>query len=288
MRRGLITVGLVLAMVLPATPVRAGSSAGTLVFSSVFGSSRSDTGLYTMPAGGGTETKFTGTNGAYRPRWAPDGSGLAYIQGRNIRWVDANGSNDHLLLGHDALPAHHANLTTIAWSPDGAQLLLPLYSPHYRRVRLYRVVLANKRFHVVLRGASEADWSTTGRIVAVKRNSVVTMDPDGSHRTEIYGPSAQWLRWSPDASMLVFQREVKHSGEIFVMGADGSNPTNLTNSKAYDWSPSWSPDSTRIVWSRSPTVQDRGNLFVMDADGSNRTWLTSTPDLDEYEPDWKA
>ena len=88
--------------------------------------------------------------------------------------------------------------------------------------------------------------------------------------------------------MLVFQRDIKRSGEIFVMGADGSNPTNLTNSKAYDWSPSWSPDSTRIVWSRSPTVQDRGNLFVMDADGSNRTRLTSTPDLDEYEPDWKA
>ena len=32
MRRGLITVGLVLAMVLPATPVRAGSSVGTLLF----------------------------------------------------------------------------------------------------------------------------------------------------------------------------------------------------------------------------------------------------------------
>jgi TolB protein len=280
-------------MVVPATPVRAGSSVGTLVFSSVFGASRSDTGLYTMPAGGGAETKFAGTEGAYRPRWAPDGSGLAYIHARSIRWIDANGSNDHLLLGHAALPAHHANLTTIAWSPDGTQLLLPLYTSRYRHVRLFRVVLANKRFHLVLKGASEADWSTTGRIAAVKGSGVLTMDPDGSNRTEIYGHPSRWLRWSPDSSMLVFQRNVKYSnrrysGDIFVMGADGSNPTNLTNSKAYDWSPSWSPDSTRIVWSRGPTVQDRANLFVMDAGGSNRTRLTSTPDLDEYEPDWKA
>ncbi len=286
MRRGLITVDVVLAMIVPATPVRAGS-AGTLVFS-VFAASKADGGLYTMAASGGVETKFAGTYGAYRPRWAPDGSGLAYIHARSIRWIGADGSNDHLLLGHAALPTHHANLTTIAWSPDGTQLLLPLYSIGYRRVRLYRVVLANKHFHVVLKGASKADWSTTGRVAAVKGNSVLTMDPDGSNRTEIYGHDVDWLRWSPDASMLGLQRDIKRSGEIFVIGADGSNPTNLTNSKAFDWTPSWSPDSTRIVWSRSPTVQDRGNLFVMDADGSNRTRLTSTPDLDEYEPDWKV
>jgi TolB protein len=115
---------------------------------------------------------------------------------------------------------------------------------------------------------------------------VLTLDPDGSNITEIYSRGAEWLRWSPDASMLVLQRLVHGSGEIFVMGADGSNPTNLTKSKAYDWSPSWSPDNTRIVWSRGPTIQDPGNLFVMDADGSNRTRLTSTPGLDEYEPDW--
>ena len=230
-----------------------------------------------MPAGGGAETKFAGTDGAYRPRWAPDGSGLAYIHARSIRWIDANGSNDHLLLGHDALPAHHANLTTIAWSPDGTQLLLPLYTtPLPSRAALS----SGAREQALPRGAQ---GRLRGRLVDDRsdrrREGEQRGDdgPDGSHRTEIYGPSAQWLRWSPDASMLVFQRNLKHSGEIFVMGADGSNPTNLTNSKAYDWSPSWSPDSTRIVWSRSPTVQDRGNLFVMDADGSNRTRLTSTP-----------
>ncbi len=88
--------------------------------------------------------------------------------------------------------------------------------------------------------------------------------------------------------MLVVQRTIKRSGEIFVMGFDGSNPTNLTTSERYDWSPSWSPDGSRIVWSRSRRIQDRGNLFVMDADGSHKTQLTSTPKLDEYEPDWKA
>ena len=156
-----------------------------------------------MPASGGAETKFAGTYGAYRPRWAPDGSGLAYIHARSIRWIDADGSNDHLLLGHAALPAHHANLTTIAWSPDGTQLLLPLYTIGYRLVRLYRVRARDQALSRGAQGSAEADWSTTDRIAAVKGNSVLTMDPDGSNRTEIYGYDVSWLRWSPDASMLV-------------------------------------------------------------------------------------
>jgi Tol biopolymer transport system component len=277
---------MLLALVLPAVPGHAGT-VGTLVFS-VFARSNTNAGLHTMPATGGAETKLPGTTFDYRPRWAPDGSGLAYIHGRSIRWIDANGSNDHLLIGHAAMPAHHNNPSTIAWSPDGLELLLPLYSSGFRTVRLYRVDVATKHFHLVLKGAFDADWSTTNRIAAVKAGTIMTMDPDGSNRTVIYGHDAVWLRWSPDASMLALQRNFPNGGDIIVLGSDGSNPTNLTSSRAFDWSPSWSPDSTKIVWSKSRRVQDPGDLFVMDANGSNVTQLTATPKLDEYEPDWAA
>ena len=284
-RRALMTIG-VLTLFIPAAPAHA-TSAGTLVFSG-FSTNPKNAGLHTMPATGGTETKLAGTQTAYRPRWAPDGSGVAYIHARSIRWINADGSNDHLLIGHNAMPAHHWHLSTIAWSPDGTQLLLPLYTYGYRLVRLYRVDVATKHFDVVLKGASKADWCPTGRIVAIKAGSIMTMDPDGSHRTVIASGDPDWIRWSPDGSMLTLQQSVRRSGDIFVMDADGSHLTNLTTSKAYDWSPSWSPDSTKIVWSRSATFQDPGDLFVMDADGSNRTRLTSTAHLDEYEPDWTA
>jgi TolB protein len=286
MRRVFVVLGVVLALVVPASPGGAGT-AGTLVFS-VFSAFNMKAGLHTMPSSGGATTKLPGTTHAYRPRWSPDGSGLAYIDGRSIRWINADGTNDHLLIGHASMPAHHPIPNTIAWSPDGKQLLLSMYTGSFRSARLYRVRLATKRFRVVLNGAAVGDWSSTGGIVAATGSAVVTVDPDGSNRTTIYNHTAQWVRWSPNATMLVLQRNVKRSGEIFVMGADGSNPTNLTKSRAYDWSPSWSPDGTRIVWSRSRQLQDPGNLFVMDADGSNRAQLTSTPHLDEFEPDWKA
>lgn len=286
MRRIFVALGLIVALVAPAAPGHAASS-GTLLFS-VFAGSATKAGLHTMPASGGTETKLVGTDRAFRPRWSPDGSGLAYIHAHGIRWIDADGSNDHLLIGAAAMPGHHPIPNTIAWSPNGKQLLVSVYARSYRTARLYRVRLATKRFRVVLKGSTGGDWSSAGRIAAATSSGVVTLDPDGSHRTTIYGHEVQWIRWSPDASMLVVQRNVKRSGEIVVMGADGSSPTNLTTSKAYDWSPSWSPDGTQIVWSRSKTFQDPGNLFVMNANGSNVMQLTRTPKLDEYEPDWKA
>ncbi|MFL6518156.1 MAG: TolB family protein, partial [Bacillus sp. (in: firmicutes)] len=65
---------------------------------------------------------------------------------------------------------------------------------------------------------------------------------------------------------------------------DGSNQTNLTMNPAFDFDPSWSPDSTKIAF----TSDKGGNteIYVMNAqDGSNQTRLTDNTDSDEF-PAW--
>jgi TolB protein len=282
----LLSIVVMLAAMLPgAAPAGATTVPGTLVFT-MFSSVKSDAGVYLVPAAGGTPAKTSAMDRGYRPRWAPDGSGVAYLGPfGSIRWIDADGTNDRLLLRREVLPSHFPNVTWISWSPDSTQLLLTLRSRGYRYARLYIADLATERVHLLARGASFGDWSSTDRIVATRLGNVVTMDVDGTNRTVIYRKDASWLRWSPDGSALAFM----HGGsDIFVMGADGSDPTNLTTSKGYDWSPDWSPDGTMIVWSRSASFDTPGDLFEMQANGTGVVRLTSTTDLDEYEPDWTA
>ncbi len=71
--------------------------------------------------------------------------------------------------------------------------------------------------------------------------------------------------------------------EIYVMDADGSGVTNLTNNPAADLDPDWSPDGTQIVFASDR--DDNPHLFVMDADGSNVRQLTFGAGF-ETSPRW--
>lgn len=60
--------------------------------------------------------------------------------------------------------------------------------------------------------------------------------------------------------------------EIYTMKPDGSDIRRLTNNRAIDTSPTWSPDCSRIAF-----VSDRGGnpqIYTMNADGSNVSRLT--------------
>ena len=72
--------------------------------------------------------------------------------------------------------------------------------------------------------------------------------------------------------------------DIYVMDADGGNRENLTDHPAYDHSPDWSPDRTKIAF---VSIRDggRSQIFVMDADGKNPIRLTDGP-LTKLDPDW--
>jgi dipeptidyl aminopeptidase/acylaminoacyl peptidase len=89
--------------------------------------------------------------------------------------------------------------------------------------------------------------------------------------------------WSPDGRQIAFVSERDGNKEIYVMNADGSQPTRLTNNNTVDWFPKWSPDGKRIGF---VSFRD-GNLeiYVMNVDGSQPTRLTNTAGRD-FPPVW--
>jgi len=89
--------------------------------------------------------------------------------------------------------------------------------------------------------------------------------------------------FSPDSTQIVFTSARDGNGEIYVMNADGSGQTRLTNNPADACRPVWSPDGTRIAFS-----SDRdGNweIYIMNADGSRVTRLTDNP-ANDGSPAW--
>jgi Tol biopolymer transport system component/subtilisin family serine protease len=72
--------------------------------------------------------------------------------------------------------------------------------------------------------------------------------------------------------------------EIYVMNANGSGQTRLTNNKHWDWQPSWSPDRTRIAFASNP--DGCLDIYVMNANGFNQVNLTKNPGIDDYDPTW--
>jgi hypothetical protein len=92
----------------------------------------------------------------------------------------------------------------------------------------------------------------------------------------IHGGSA-FAAYGGANGKIVYEEDNGVEPEIFVMNADGSGQTNLTNdpgapNTVNDRDPVWSPDGTKIAFSRAN--QGHMNVYVMNADGSVRVELT--------------
>jgi TolB protein len=62
------------------------------------------------------------------------------------------------------------------------------------------------------------------------------------------------------------------NGDIYVVNADGTGRQRLTRNPAEEFSPAWSPDGTKIAFSRF--TESHFQIFVMNTDGTGATQLT--------------
>jgi dipeptidyl aminopeptidase/acylaminoacyl peptidase len=132
-------------------------------------------------------------------------------------------------------------------------------------------------------------WSPDQRIAFstyVGRWDIYVMKADGAevkNLTDGNGASNYDPSWSPDGTKILFRKMSGSQSRIWVMGADGGNPTSLTNERWNDFNPSWSPDGTKIAFDR--VTDGDSDIWIMNTDGSGQTNVTNNRATD-LKPSW--
>ena len=85
--------------------------------------------------------------------------------------------------------------------------------------------------------------------------------------------------WSADGARIAFASGRSGTSDIYVMNADGTGTTQLTDTTDNDTHPTWSPDGSTIAFARA------GDIYTMDADGSNARRISDI-NAEESDPAW--
>src|SRR5437899_1693387 len=105
----------------------------------------------------------------------------------------------------------------------------------------------------------------------------------GCERSTVTPTSVDLVATESPQGRIAFVSGRDGNAEIYVMNADGSGVTRLTDNPAVDEAPAWSPDGTRLAF--ASTRDGNSEIYVMNADGSGVTRLTTDPNQDGH-PAW--
>jgi WD40 repeat protein len=210
--------------------------------------------LYLMNADGSNVTKFSdfGVDTA-DPVWSPDGTRLAFTAYTNdlgseiyVANVDGTGAAVNVTNNpqEDFAPA---------WSPDGRRLAFTSRRDN-GTFSVYVVNADGTGARRVVEGyGREPAWSPDGGRLAYAEgvqygHALFVVNADGTNRKALTAaaPFVSDLTpsWSPDGARIAFvSNRDGNAGnyEVYVMNADGTGQTRVTNNTAHELSPAWQP-----------------------------------------------
>jgi Tol biopolymer transport system component len=107
---------------------------------------------------------------------------------------------------------------------------------------------------------------------ASAHSQVYTIDPSGGAVTQLTHVASDRAAaspdWSPDGKRIAYESNQSGGFQIWVMNADGTGEIALTRERGYeDFQPSFSPDGSRIVFSRCG--EPFGSIAFCDVDSIN-------------------
>jgi TolB protein len=192
--------------------------------------------IFRIRANGSDLVQISEIGSSFFPAWRPDGERLAF----DTPYQNERGANTIWLINPDGAELKkvadpiEGEIRNSKWSPDGTYLL------HYRYLKTRT-------------GAEIFVMDTLGN------NEIrLTKSVNGiTNRSPSWSPDGAWIAWHTNNG-------------IWVMRSDGSDQRHLTEGET----PSWSPDSQRIVFSKPTPDEKKIVLWIIKRDGSGLRQIT--------------
>jgi serine/threonine-protein kinase len=173
--------------------------------------------IFIRPVGGGRTIPVSDDSSAVetQPRWSPDGGSLLFLTRGGVSVAPALGGASRPVVP----PSPAASVTTAAWSPDGRDIAF------VRADSLLATSAAGGATRLVATGNDlhSCAWSPGGRWIACARLNA-----------ESVRPGAGFGNIAPS--------------ELLLFPAPGGEAVRLVEPRAFNQSPVWSPDGSRLLF----------------------------------------
>jgi Tol biopolymer transport system component len=249
-------------------------------YNDIFSVNLDGTGLENLTANGANNVRF---------RWSPDGTRIAFVSDGDgldnyydVYAVDADGT-------HLRKVSSTGDAGNFDWSPDSSKIVL---SDGTNAWTLWTVNTDGSGLTRITDGEHSYQWprwSPDGKKIAAERDTgpdteIYTLNADGTGETRVTNTASEEQRpvWSPDSTKLAVTGytgsgcdiTVQVCFSIYVMNADGSERTRLTDGTANNLQPEWAPDGSKIAFLSQREGSFTYEIHTINPNGTDERVLT--------------